>query len=890
MPVLEARLVARFNRTTSPPWPSQLELPPGAAGHFRFVRRLSAPASRRRTHVLLPLEPAVLEVDGMAAALRALLGWGTAAPLEVHFAGHTAAIVRALLVAAPVRASAGTLRALRAHRFHAHPLALPYGEALRDRYPRCAPSALFGQMLRLLAPALLPSWARDALILDPLALVMLPPTRLMRHMRTEHVRTEAHTAQAGAGSRCALGVADWRALAVVPDRPRFDTAVLYMDLICARENGWLAAAGSATRRVLGSAPDSDARVGATSHPDCPSALLDEASLRRPAHAPRGVAAELSLGCEWSYEALAHAALGRHHRLVTLPSEGLSSVYIVCARDLMHQAFARAWERAHAHVYGGRRCACGQRLAVLQHPRDARGGYYDLHPSRFGRPATDVEQQAAPPTLHADGGTYLLTALWQAWGSFSEEAWRTMREHYVERAAAESVLAIADRTREGEPLLVIPRWPVPLGAPYLRQLRATAAAAAAAGDPGSAVKGAAVKGAAVKGAAVKGGADGALAAESVPKQAIPVLYPCGYAGAEEAWIPQVLLRACHVRLVCIADLVDDLAHGRYERGAAAVVPGALVVAQSQQLAIVEALASTYRVQLSDLVLIHISDGNIWQHRVATSAAEYRRWRHAFRQYWLPDASGALATARSSDAVEWFPIGMNPQWVLRMAPVTALDVLSRVPKASTRRHFLSFLGSTDKSDRAKRIALVDGALDLLSVRSVRGGGVDDDEEATLPARVFHRRGNVACYGSACDDEAYVRATLDSALCLQLPGSSVESNRLYEGLEGGCIPVVVLRFGPGEAAVGTVPTYDADAIEAVNAAFEPLRNVTGEPPPFVFVTHESELSARLAALAWSAERLDEQQALTMAWWRDAKRYYARAFTRWACPKPREGLKAEL
>jgi hypothetical protein len=465
----------------------------------------------------------------------------------------------------------------------------------------------------------------------------------------------------------------------------------------------------------------------------------------------------------------------------------------------------------------------------------------------------------------------------------------MREHYVERAAAESVLAIADRTREGEPLLVIPRRPVPLGAPYLRQLRATAAAAAAAaaapGDPGS---------------AVRGEAEGAVTAESVQNPAIPVLYPCGYAGAEEAWIPQVLLRACHVRLVCIADLVDDLAHGRHERGAAAVVPGALVVAQSQQLAIVEALASFYRVQLSDLVLIHISDGNIWQHRAATSAAEYRRWRHAFRQYWLPDASGALAAARERGAVEWFPIGMNPQWVLRtadlvskgtMAPGTALDMLSRVPKASTRRHFLSFLGSTDKSDRAKRIALVDGALDLLSVRSVRGGGVDDDEEeATVPARVFHRRGNVACYGSACDDEAYVRATLDSALCLQLPGSSVESNRLYEGLEGGCIPVVVLRFGPGEAAVGTVPTYDADAIEAVNAAFAPLRNVTGEPPPFVFVTHESELSARLAALAWSAERLDEQQALTMAWWRDAKRYYARAFTRWACPKPREGLKAEL
>ena len=64
------------------------------------------------------------------------------------------------------------------------------------------------------------------------------------------MRTEAHTAQVGAGSRFVLGVADWRALAVAPDQPRFDTAVLYMDLICARENGWLGGAGSATRRVL----------------------------------------------------------------------------------------------------------------------------------------------------------------------------------------------------------------------------------------------------------------------------------------------------------------------------------------------------------------------------------------------------------------------------------------------------------------------------------------------------------------------------------------------------------------------------------------------------------------------------------------------------------------
>lgn len=97
---------------------------------------------------------------------------------------------------------------------------------------------------------------------------------------------------------------------------------------------------------------------------------------------------------------------------------------------------------------------------------------------------------------------------------------------------------------------------------------------------------------------------------------------------------------------------------------------------------------------------------------------------------------------------------------------------------------------------------------------------------------------------------------------------------------MPLVITRFGPGEAAVGTVPSYGIDAIEAVTAALGPLADVTGEPPPFVTVAHEDELPAALAQIATRAGELDELQRATMAWWEKAKRHYAARFERWVCP----------
>lgn len=107
------------------------------------------------------------------------------------------------------------------------------------------------------------------------------------------------------------------------------------------------------------------------------------------------------------------------------------------------------------------------------------------------------------------------------------------------------------------------------------------------------------------------------------------------------------------------------------------------------------------------------------------------------------------------------------------------------------------------------------------------------------------------------------------------------MYESLEGGCVPLVVRRFGPGESAVGTTPLTGPEAEAIVSTALAPLRAVTGEAPPFVVVSHEAELPAALEALARSPEKLDELQRRALKWWARAKAHYAHAFQARICPR---------
>jgi hypothetical protein len=767
------------------------------------------------------------------------------------------------------------LRAARAHRFSACPTRPTdeLGRALRASSLGCHAHLVATDLLRLFAPAFLPrsltraagrgvprmlgrGAARHALVLDPLALYMEPPARLLAELQPLFTATDGPSKR----RRCAVGAAsswpsDAHVLTPRSNLLQLEASVLAIDLDCAHVKHWLWHASIALRRTLAHPNPFGGRGrgegGSGGFGYCPREMLG--TLLRPPEPPEppeppptiaprhdiGLASGLA-PCEWAYQPASHAFRG-HHRLVSLPSEGVSSLYVTCMHSLVHQAFARAWSSAHDTLYASRRCGCGQRVRVLLPPRDESGAL--LLSNHDGR-AVMLELLRRLPGLFLDASAPL-TLLWSTWASMNDDTSRWVRQRATSRTVPPHVIAMVERRQHGpdggggggDGTIVLPQRLSPLGHSELARLRAAAA------EPRA--------------------------------RAAPLIYPCGYAGAEEAWIPHVLLAQCSVEVVCLTDLLRDVATGKHARGAAAIVPGAVLVLQSQQLEAARLLASLYRVPLSSMVLIHISDGNIWQARVATTASLYASFRHAFRQYWLPDEARSLDGAAARGDVSWIPIGENPQWV-RLMPELASGERVR-PPASSRALFISFLGSTDKSDRAPRIAAVNRALATVRVRSLGEGST-----ATSTARVYqHRVGNVACYGSDCADGEYVRQTLQSALCLQLPGSSVESNRLYESIEGGCVPLIVRRFGPGEAAVGTVPDSGEEGRALVVAAFAPLSNVSGgEPPPFVVVDHEDELAEALKPYAASASALDALQARMLQWWVRAKRHYADALGHAVCP----------
>ena len=103
------------------------------------------------------------------------------------------------------------------------------------------------------------------------------------------------------------------------------------------------------------------------------------------------------------------------------------------------------------------------------------------------------------------------------------------------------------------------------------------------------------------------------------------------------------------------------------------------------------------------------------------------------------------------------------------------------------------------------------------------------------------------------------------------------------GRCIPLIIEHFGPGEEAVGTKPTYGDAGAAATRAAFAPLADVSGAPPPFVVVPHVSELPSALGQIFADADALDALQSRVLEWWAKAKRHYAAAFEAAACPAAR-------
>ena len=273
------------NHTFSPPLVSESHQLPPVVGHFALSdSALLSKESSLETLVVLPL-PQFTSADQLylAGGLRTLLGWSLQSPLQVHLVGQAMCIVRALLKAAPpMRRSP---RPLRAHRFSATAMRLPeaYARALQSQSPGCSIGSATADVLRLLAPLLLQRLPRPpasssaaashALILDPTALVLEPPSHVLRHLmqwapRWPHcIMTTSRVGIVGANpadehdsSRLNSGASSAALLS-----GHYDIAgVMAVDLGCTHSSGWQRAFDLARRRRLAAHPMPSANCGAAS--------------------------------------------------------------------------------------------------------------------------------------------------------------------------------------------------------------------------------------------------------------------------------------------------------------------------------------------------------------------------------------------------------------------------------------------------------------------------------------------------------------------------------------------------------------------------------------------------------------------------------------------------
>eukprot|EP00966_Prymnesium_polylepis_P280991 6492191-Prymnesium_polylepis.1 len=220
----------------------------------------------------------------------------------------------------------------------------------------------------------------------------------------------------------------------------------------------------------------------------------------------------------------------------------------------------------------------------------------------------------------------------------------------------------------------------------------------------------------------------------------------------------------------------------------------------------------------MVLIHTgcelaATHGLTREQNATAAAYwssvYSRWRRVLRHYWSDYfAEAAIA--------EWVPLG----WFVPMDPF----ILERCGPAAhvVRDSFVGFYGNSGNNrGRAEMIRHFERATGY----RVTGGAVDAPFAHGSPSWYRERMSR-------------------TSLCLQLPGLSPETFRLYEALEAGCVPVVIVEYSPG-----------------IEVQLRPL--LGGDAAPFLHTARAADLASRLATLSRDDAALGRLRTAVVDWW---------------------------
>ena len=181
--------------------------------------------------------------------------------------------------------------------------------------------------------------------------------------------------------------------------------------------------------------------------------------------------------------------------------------------------------------------------MLRHPRN-----------QFGAPLEHLSGEGAQAARGLLLDSVPLTRLWPQWASMDDEPWRWMRARVLDGLAPASVLAIADRTRAGEPLIVLPDSSGGSAGGSGASSDRTDGGSGDGGGKGDGSGGG--KGGGSGGGKGGGRGDGSSDGSGDGTGIVPLIFPCGYAGAEEAWLPQVLLGRCRLRVICLTHLAEQ----------------------------------------------------------------------------------------------------------------------------------------------------------------------------------------------------------------------------------------------------------------------------------------------------------------------------------------------
>eukprot|EP00931_Biecheleriopsis_adriatica_P124538 TRINITY_DN99688_c0_g1_i1.p1 TRINITY_DN99688_c0_g1~~TRINITY_DN99688_c0_g1_i1.p1 ORF type:complete len:411 (+),score=54.24 TRINITY_DN99688_c0_g1_i1:20-1252(+) len=338
--------------------------------------------------------------------------------------------------------------------------------------------------------------------------------------------------------------------------------------------------------------------------------------------------------------------------------------------------------------------------------------------------------------------------------------------------------------------------------------------------------------------------------------VSVLYPCKSCRVEVGWVLRTMLGSCGpLRITCWEDLLPLERAAQALRLQAFLQPSRWtrpVAAINSRLydEAVELLLA-HRVELSEVVLVHLGDEQIsnaiWGGRgPADWVAEYARWHHTFRNHWLDDPAKGwpFQSAADEGRLDYFPLGLPRQFYGRGS-----SEASRT-RTSQRKTFFSFSGG---------LALRESH--LLSIKRAVGGRL----------HIRHPPRSGAPHGYRSKDDDHIDLLMASALCLMVPAASIETNRFYESLEAGCLPVFVARQGVRGAL------YDSDMARFV---LFPLDRVTGQPPAYLRAWSAVQLPSLLNRTVEDPAAMDARQADLRSWWPKAQHHFRQRFEVKVCP----------